>query len=283
MASAKTAVIQYLFDKYWDESQKKLMKTVMTLEDVSEAIGICNQLPDAVRKLSSNNPANFLKDVIRNRNAAKNWPEEVAKLGFTGEQRTGGRNCFEFIPLSAIQGSPYLDMYRPAEDTEKAKLQSLSMPRASKKLGRSDEAWLTQTAVNLRVIEQHMATVSKLDVKDITHLQMNIKLRSTEIDALYLATILYEGVEEQALITCEAKRHDERILDRQIINQVVAAFKTKEVEVNVVVPIAIRSVKGFGIHVIEFEPVKRSELDTFSALTLARDAIYQLQPEVKGI
>lgn len=276
MASDKTDVILYLFEQYWDPVGNGLTKSLMTLQDVAEAIRACNARDGKGR--SDRNPANFLKDVIRSRGASKIWPTKIALLGFTGEQRTGAGDSFEFVPYATGQVEPFPDLYRVTDETQRIDMQSVSMSLASRDLGRSDEAWLIQTAVNLRVIEQHMAAISVLEVKEVTHLQMTVKLRTTEIDALYLANIPgYSSV----FITCEAKKGSERILTGQIISQVKAAFETTSADL--VVPIAIRSEKGVGIHVMEFKPVSRNLLGSFAALEFASDALYSLVPTVRGI
>lgn len=276
MASDKTEVIRSLFEKHWDPVDQRLTKTLMTLEDVAEAIRECNRKDGKAR--SDKNPANFLKDVVRSRKASEIWPSMIAALRYTGDQRTGAGDSFEFVPYADGQIEPFPDLYRPTAETRHIDLQSVSMSLASKELGRSDEAWLVQTAVKLRVVEQHMATVSALHVHEITHLQMTVKLRATEIDAIYLATI---PKITKALITCEAKNGSERILTGQIINQVKAAFETTNA--SLVIPMAIRSVKGAGIHVIEFNPIEREQAEDFAALELASDALYRLIPQVKGI
>lgn len=283
MASAKTKVIEYLFFQNWDDESKSLKKTMMSMRDVESAIKHCNALPDRVRDLKTDNPANFLKDVVRNTRAKNNWPASVTALGYTGEQRPGGGNVFEFILMPAGQEDAYEDSFRPTEETPVHALQSLSMSRASKELGRSDEAWLIQTIVNLRIIEQYMAQASSLEILEVVHLQMTVKLRKTEIDALYLATIRTGGSEERALITCEAKRYNERILEPQMANQVEAALSVSELSIATVIPIAVRSVKGKGVHVIEFDRVARSQLPNFRPLRKVGDALYELLPPVKGI
>lgn len=274
MASDKTAVIKYLFDLYWDGAALK--QSVMTLDDVKTAIRQCNLIDG--KKRSDRNPANFLKDVIRSRQASNIWPSEIAALGFTGEQRTGSGDSFEFVPYASGQTESFPDLYRVSSATPTVDLQSISMPLASKHLGRSDEAWLIQTAVNLRVVEQHLATISKLDVRQLIHLQMNVKLRATEIDALYLGE-LDDGT--TAIITCEAKQGNERILIGQIVNQVQAAFVTTKTEI--VIPMAIRSERGVGIHVLEFQSVNRKDAPSYMEPQLASEAIYRLIPSVQGI
>lgn len=279
MASEKTAVIEYLFDKFWDERTASLGKSTMSLVDVSEAIRACNVVDGLGR--SDKNPANFLKDIVRSKNASKHWPEKIAALGYTGEQRTGQGDSFAFVKYKEGQTEAFPDLFRPTELTIRNPIQSLSLPRAAKELGRSDEAWLIQTVVNLRVVEQHLATQSKLDVVDISHLQMNVKLRATEIDAVYLASIQGPKGVLNALITCEAKKDSERILLGQITSQVSSAFGATSVDL--VVPIAVRSVRGVGVHLIEFESVHRADVDTLEQVSFAHEAIYAFVPPVKGI
>lgn len=42
--SQKTQVIEYLFNKHWNETRGALDKTLMSLDDVAEAIRECNKL-----------------------------------------------------------------------------------------------------------------------------------------------------------------------------------------------------------------------------------------------
>lgn len=98
MPSEKTLVIELLFFKHWDAASAALRKTVMSLEDVSQAIRECNA--DHGTSLSDRNPANFMKDFMRGSNGSKNWPVSVADLGFTAVQRTGTGDVFEFIPYA---------------------------------------------------------------------------------------------------------------------------------------------------------------------------------------
>ena len=279
MSSDKTAIVDYLFNMYWDEASQSLTKNVMSLEDVGDAIRACNQVDGLNR--SDRNPANFLKDIVRSRNASGIWPQNVANRGFTGKQRTGTGECFEFVRYELGQVEPFPDLFRPTESTLKIHMQSVSLPQASKALGRSDEAWLIQTAVNLRVIEQHLATQSDVEVREVVHLQMNVKLRATEIDAIYLAQVSLSGIARKAIVTCEAKNHSERILVDQITSQVIAAFETTDADL--VIPMAIRSVRGSGIQVIEFQKIGRDQLEAFDRVQFARDVVYNLVPPVAGI
>ncbi|MAL38468.1 MAG: hypothetical protein CMO04_01100 [Thalassospira sp.] len=250
----------------------------MTMADVTAAIRHCNKVYGS--NLSTNNVANFMKDIVRGRGASSNWPESVASLRYTAVQRTGrDKRVFEFIPYSEGQVEPFPDIYLPGPQTEEFPLQSISMTLASKSLGRQDEPWLIQTAVNLRVIETHFAVASQIDMRQLTHLQMSVKLRNTEIDALFLGVVGDESVE--AIVTCEAKQYKERILEHQIVEQVKSAFD--QTDKDLVIPIGLRAVRHVGFYVAEFQAVSRDELDMFEELTLARDAVYRLSPPVPGV
>ena len=279
MPSQKTRVIEYLFDKYWNEADGSPTKSLMSLDDVAQAIRECKDAYGST--LSDRNPANFLKDLLRGPNASKNWPESVAARRFTGVQRTGYGECFEFIPYRPDQTEPFPDDFPIRDDASRYLVQSISIPLVTKSLGRSDESWLIQTAVNLRVVETHFAVRAKFRLRELTLLQMGIKLRSTEIDALFLGTIGEEDDPAPVLVTCEAKQAKDRLIASQIVEQVQAAFL--ETEVETVVPIGLRAVRNVGFYLTEFEAVKRANAAQLEHLTLASEAVYELCPRVKGI
>ena len=279
MASQKTKVIEHLFDKFWDKKTNSLSKTLMSLDDVAQGIRDCNALYGST--LSDRNPANFMKDLLRGANASKNWPKSVAKQFFTGIQRTSDSDCFEFIPYKKGQIEPFPDAFKVRANASVYPIQSLSLPLVTKSFGRSDETWLVQTAINLRVVETHFAIAPAFAMLEVAHLQMGIKLRSTEIDALFLGKAGDPKNPESVLITCEAKQAKDPLIESQIINQVQAAFA--EADVETVVPIGLRTVKGIGFYLTEFEAVKRTDASVLDELKLASDALYQLHPAVKGI
>lgn len=277
--SQKTKVVEHLFDKYWNVSTGALEKSLMSLDDVAQAIRECNDLYGST--LSDRNPANFMKDLLRGANASSNWPTSVAAKRFAAVQRTGDGECFEFIPYRPGQTEPFPDAFGVREDAPRYPVQSISIPLVTKSLGRSDETWLVQTAINLRVVETHFAVAAAFPLLELAHLQMGIKLRSTEIDALFLGKTGDPQRPEPVLVTCEAKQAKDPLIQSQIINQVRAAFA--EAEVDTVVPIGLRTIKGVGFYLTEFTAVKRSEASALEELTLASDAIYELRPPVKGI
>lgn len=279
LASDKTKVIEYLFFKYWDDGTEKLKKSIMSMTDVQRAIKHCNR--HLGTKLSDRNPANFMKDVVRGKGASRNWPESVHEKRYTAVQTPGDGNIFEFRPYGPDQEEAFPDPYSLHQDSPAYVVQSVSMPLTAKRLGRSDEPWLIQTAVNLRVIETHFAVASKVPVVELTHLQMSVKLRRTEIDALFYA-ICQEGDKQySAIITCEAKQKRERILEHQIVQQVRAAFQATDTEF--VVPIALQAIKGSGFQIVEFERVSRSEAASLEKLRVAQRGRYHLKPPVPGI
>lgn len=279
MASLKTKVVEYLFKKHWDEASQSLRQSLMSLEDVAQAIRDCNKIEGT--SLSDRNPANFMKDLMRGANASANWPTSVAARRYTAYQRTGDGDVFEFVPYRVDQTEPFPDAFNIRDDAPRFPVQSISLPLVTKMLGRSDETWLVQTAINLRVVETHFAVAAAFPLIELSHLQMGIKLRQTEIDALFLGKIGEIDNPESVIVTCEAKHYKDPIIPTQIINQVQAAFT--ETKVSIVVPIGLRAIRNVGFYVTEFEAVRREDASALDQLRLAADAIYELRPPVKGI
>ncbi|WP_227340130.1 hypothetical protein [Sphingopyxis sp. P8] len=279
MASQKPIVIEHLFEKHWDEQGNSLRRTLMSLDDVAEAIRDCRSKGV---KLSDRNPANFMKDLLRGGNTSKNWPVSVAMKGYAAVQRTGAGECFEFIPFAKGQTDAFPEEFPVRLDADRYKIQSISIPLVTKSLGRSDETWLIQVAINLKVIESHFAVAGSFQFLELAHLQMGIKLRSTEIDALFLGHAGSAKEPKPVLVTCEAKQAKDPFIPSQIINQVQAAFAAND-DVETVVPIGLRAIKGVGFYVTEFEAVAKADAENLTSLTLASDAIFELLPRIKGI
>ena len=279
MPSEKTQVIEMLFFKHWDANTASLMKSLMSLEDVSQAIRECNALRGTT--LSDRNPANFMKDFMRGSHASKNWPQAVADLRFTAVQRTGTGDVFEFIPYAPGQTEPFTDAFKITDAAPRYPVQSISLPLVTKMLGRTDESWLIQAAINLRIVETHFAVGSAIPMLELSPLQMSIKLRQTEIDALFLGVMDTAQGHQQVIITCEAKHYKDPFIPQQIINQVQAAFEATSVPV--VIPIGLKAIRNVGFYVTEFQAVKREDAATLTELHLASHAVYELKPPVKGI
>ena len=262
-----------------DPNTGQLTRTVVTSTDVVDAILWCNA--NQGTKLSEKNPANFIKDVIRGLGASGMWPERLHGLRIGGRQVTGDGNVFEFVPYEEGQTEAFPQVFGYHEGVEEHEIQSVSMPLASKALGRDDETYLIQVAIKLGLVETHFALYSDLQVIELNHLQIGIKLRLTEVDSMYAATYLdSEGERRQLIVTVEAKKRRQRILPDQIVRQVKAAFN--ETPVGLVVPVALASAGG-GIYVAEFVPVRREQSDRLGSLELAKEVLYKLKPPVKGI
>jgi hypothetical protein len=142
-------------------------------QDVQEALEWCRA--NRGTTLSTGNPANFLKDVIRGFGGSKIWPQRLQDLRYTAEQRMGDEAVFEFVPYKTGQSEPFPTpfLYHPGE-TSQHFIQSLSVPTVTKKLGRDDETYLIQVAVRLAVVETHFALFSPLagTISEIHHLQV---------------------------------------------------------------------------------------------------------------
>jgi len=150
--SAKTKVIEHLFMSHWDAASGQLTKTVMTMQDVLQAIEHCNR--SFGTNLSRSNPANFMKDIVRGAAPSTHWPQG---------------DVFEFVPYPPGCTEPFADVRRPTDSTIRHKVESASMSLEAKRLGRADEAWSIQTAVKLRIVETHLAIYSQLPVVEVSH------------------------------------------------------------------------------------------------------------------
>lgn len=222
-----------------------------------------------------------MKDIIRGQGASGMWPIRLHNLRIGGRQVTGDGNVFEFVPYEEGQTEPFPRLFGPHAGVREHSIQSVSMPLATKALGRDDETYLIQVAIKLALVETHFALHSPLEIVEINHLQIGIKLRLCEVDSLYAATYCDPDLGlQQLVITVEGKKRNQRILDGQIVRQVKAAFQ--ETPVNLVVPIAMVASTG-GIYIAEFTAVHRDEVPTLDTLKLASEVLYRLQPPVKGI
>ncbi len=287
MASDKTVVIE----RIWQDLQAEgLGRMVVCFDDVTSAINSCNVI-DGKRR-SAKNPANFMKDLLRGNNASKNWPASLAAQKITGRQVTGIDRIFEFIPFGVGQVEPFPNPFEASGLEKEFVIQSVSLPITTKKLGRQDEAWLIQVAVQLRLLETHFATVSAQKIIELTHLQTNVKLNRAEIDGLFLAVMSDDnGHSFNALVTCEAKQQKDPILGDQIIQQVASAYASVrglDMSVELFIPIAIKALKDrSSVYVAEFEPWTVAEASAAEEhrkeLVVGCSAVYRVEPPVPGI
>jgi hypothetical protein len=286
MASEKTPVIDYLWDLLQAEG---IGRRIVVRDDVTAAIQHCNKTYGL--KLSTGNPANFMKDVVRGDNASEFWPPRLTAMRIGARQRPGSQRVFEFVDFAVGQTEPFPNKYTARPGLEPIPIEAVSLTLAKRSLGRRDESWLIQVAVELRLVQTHFATRSTLPIVEASHLQTGVKLGTSEIDALFLAHLQTEGDEfERLLVTCEAKQEGQRILEHQLIEQVVAASRSVRaagLSIEKVVPIALKVIPGSRIYCAEFKPwpISATEVaeDDLPDVELASEALYELQPPVPGI
>ena len=299
--SKKPSVIEYLYGRY----QNNLIPNgIVTSEMVRLAMDATGS------SLGRDNPANFLKDVIRSPNANLIWPTLLKENQVSARQRYGGTIVFEFISYTGDQ--PFPDRF-PIDGQENIyTLQSASMPFAARQFGRAEETWLTQIVVNLRVIETQLSLFSpgRRFVRDITHLQMGMKTQP-EIDAVFLAsygiTASLQSAENLYMtICCEAKQIRQRLLEDQLREQIAKTMNlTKTIvtpQIAAVKPIAIKVVEQTfadgvtenAIYVIEFAALLREDFDDNWAeqtdeqlyslpLDPVSRTIYRIIPHIAGL
>jgi len=286
MPTDKTEIIEAIFRQRWSAKGRKLSEPIVTLTDVSEAIADYNR-KHRERQMSTRNPANFFKDFIRNRESAnRNWPPFVFESGYAARQVTGKGLCFEFVALAEGQHEPFPagDFAAPTNKTPLHRIESVSMPLASRKLGRNDEPWLIQVITRLRIIETHFSLYSKRKVKQVDLLQMSVKLMGTEIDSLFLLQEEGEqGELREVIVTAEAKRGRDDILEDQILRQAKAPFRMPQVTQDVVVPVAVKCIGPSKIYVVEFSELDRGAFEGVDSLTIASDSLFEIVPPVPGI
>jgi hypothetical protein len=283
--SRKPAIIERIFHARWDQNTGTLSAAVVTLEQVGYAIREYSAAnPDT--PMSDRNPANFFKDYVRNRRSANgNWPRTILERGYTARQRTGEGECFEFIRLAEGQTEPFPNLLpEPTPGAPHFRIESVSLPLASRRLGRSDESWLIQVAVRLRVLETHFALVSQRGIVQLDHLQTAVKLGGrSEIDALFLAIEDRGSAREEMIVCCEAKGLRDDILVDQVLRQVQEVFQIGGVTQGLVLPVGIKAIGPSRVHVYEFDVVTRAEAPSLESLSLVTDAVYEFLPPVPGI
>lgn len=64
---------------------------------------------------------------MRSPSRNKLWPTTILKAGYTAKQRTGGGQCFEFVPLDPPGSLPFPDDFMPAGDEAEFVVQTLSL------------------------------------------------------------------------------------------------------------------------------------------------------------
>ncbi|RYD85441.1 MAG: hypothetical protein EOP84_02480 [Verrucomicrobiaceae bacterium] len=225
--SKKVAVFEIIFGRRYDEATGTLRDPLITKADVVSAIVEAN-LSINGKPLSTENPANFMKDYLRLSDRNGLWPVSIRSKGFTARQRTGDGRCFEFVSL-AHEAEPFPDDFVATGLEKTFVLQTLSLPVTTRALVRADEQSIAQLSVKLNLIEHFLASspeAAKWGLREITHLQNGVKLRDTEIDSLYQAVIVVDGKELIGAVAAEIKTKDP-IIAEQIANQAIAILNDK--------------------------------------------------------
>lgn len=164
------------------------------------------------------------------------------------------------------------------------KIESASLPLASRQLGRGDEPWLIQVAVRLRLIKTHLALFSPRTIINVDHLQMSVKLGKSEVDALFLGIERSEiGEKREVIISCEAKSIRDDIVEEQVIRQVQAIARQHSIKQAYILPIVLKAVGKSKIFLVEFDIVGKNDAALLEELIPISEAVYELIPPVPGI
>lgn len=280
----KTSVIEDIFFSRWEAAQRKLPDAIVTLDQIADAIEEYNKNnPQRKKPVSTKNPANFFKDIVRRlANANKVWPASVFATGFTGSQLTGEGRCFEFIPIPPGTTQPFEPITYSA-NAKRIPVSTLSIPTLARQLSREDETWLIQVASRLNLIETHLATASDDKLKYVELLQIGVKQTLAEIDALYMG---YGQDECNLIITVEAKTSDD-IYIGQIAAQVAAVREMRslvqsEMTIDRIIPMAIKAIGRSQVFVVQFNSVKMVESSP-PRLCVVAETIMELQPPLPNL
>lgn len=277
MPSQKTRVIEWLFFNraLYRGSTGRVQKETMTMTDIVDGIQATGV------NLSTRNPANFWKDLTRGPNFDASWPASVFQFGYTGSDAIGAvaEAVFSFVPVPVGQSTPFPRGYiaSPALIADATMVQSLSMPVATKALGRRDENWLAQVSARLAVIETHFALFSGLNIREVTFLQTGLKMRSGEVDIAYH---LKDDLDQAWMLAVEAKGMRENIHAPQVLRAAQALAGTPPAaHVSGIIPFALKVVAPSTLYTVEFEPVAAGA----TTLQLAAEGVIRLVPDVPGI
>lgn len=293
--SEKPIVFRYLFDRRYNWASGIFTPQTVTSEELQDAI-VELRAEEGI-SLAVANPANFLKDFLRNAHRNSQWPQEIAGIGYTARQSYSDGRVFDFVPYAIGQTVPFPDAFELPNDVRTHRVEALSMPLRTRQLARGDESWLVQVCVSQRILQTHFALFSEIPVCDFVHLQSNMK-GTPEIDALFLICFQEGDTLHKALVTFEAKR-DQPVVSDQIRSQVafIANRCSEEAglkDVDVIVPVAAatRQVGGErGIAIFEMEGIPvadalaayRSKTSYELPLSITQSVAYLLGPTVVGI
>lgn len=275
MASEKTKVIEHIFNERFDDEGRVLSNPMVTMQDIRDAIDATGA------DLKKDNPANFFKDIVRSRRRNENFPDSVFRRGYTAQQAIGEERVFMFVPVPEDQVEPFADIEPSADAIENIiVVQSLTLPLPSRRLGRSDESWLTQVVARLNILQAHLSTRSDTNLVALELLITNAKLGSGEIDAVFIGAEETEAGYRDVLISAEMKSVKEVLEPEQVLRGAEAlrrnATKILESDDFVVIPMAAKVLPGNLLWVVEFDR-------DFPDLKLKSESVFRLKPPVQGV
>ncbi len=188
----KTVIIEKIFDKRWNPRTRSLSNDLVTVDDLREAIDrFDKKVPKGLKPFDARyNVYAFFKDFVRRTSSAnRNWPNSVLRRGYTAQQETGGGKSFRFIKLPAGQVTAFVELattYPRLEGREcRFRIQSLSLDFETRLVGfGGHESWLMQVAVQLKLVQSHLALCSEHKFLEVADLQQNIKQGGAEIETV---------------------------------------------------------------------------------------------------
>src|SRR5260370_4564536 len=190
----KAVIIERIFDQRWDSQTKSLSSDVVMIDDLREEIDrFDKKVPKGLKPFGARyNIDAFFKDFVRRAASSnRNWPNSVLRRRYTARQETGGGKSFRFIKIPIGQATPFVEPpseYPRLKGKEcRFKIQSLSLDLETRLVGFwGHESWLMQVAVQLKLIQSHLALCSEHKFVEVADLQQNIKQGRAEIDGLFL-------------------------------------------------------------------------------------------------
>jgi len=295
----KTVIIEKIFDKRWNPRTRSLSNDLVTVDDLREAIDrFDKKVPKGLKPFDARyNVYAFFKDFVRRTSSAnRNWPNSVLRRGYTAQQETGGGKSFRFIKLPAGQVTAFVELattYPRLEGREcRFRIQSLSLDFETRLVGfGGHESWLMQVAVQLKLVQSHLALCSEHKFLEVADLQQNIKQGGAEIDGLYLGRMTPDSA---MLITLEAKGRKDDILETQIAAQVNAVMKNKNIQRNLaaiagnteefyILPMAMKVIDDSVVYIAEYDAVRYQPNKLIKGVSLARESLCEMFPPVEGI
>lgn len=214
-----------VFKAIWNKKKATLDPySVVTSGEVVSAIRSLKRRGSV--KLSEKNPANFLKDVLRQKTRNATWHTVLKAEGVSARQVYGKGRVFAFRKFEGDLPFPVHKAFDEEGLPAPHIVETLSIPRAARRLATGEnEAALLQIMADQNILARHFALTDHPELETLdARLLMHGMKGTPEIDALYLMTHGPEGDEHRSLVTLEAKG-DAPILEDQVRHQIVRLAK----------------------------------------------------------